>query len=42
MDTAGFTVAAALVGALTGVLSVRNLRALRYRYDHEGSSQMRV
>ncbi|NNG40684.1 hypothetical protein HJ588_15570 [Flexivirga sp. ID2601S] len=35
MDTAGFTVAAALVGALTGVLSVRNLRTLRYRYDHE-------
>lgn len=37
MDTAGFTVAAALVGALTGVLSVRNLRALRYRYDNEAA-----
>ncbi|MBB2892134.1 prepilin peptidase [Flexivirga oryzae] len=35
MDTAGFTVAAALVGVTAGVLSVRNLRALRYRYDYE-------
>lgn len=37
MDTAGFTVAAALVGVAAGVLSVRNLRTLRYRYDYEAA-----
>ena len=35
MGTVGFTIAAAAVGALVGVLSVRSLRTLRYRRDDE-------